>query len=50
MTVLYVAKSFGRTHFFPTDGARTEWIETLPEWEQKHVESWEVSVRSVNEK
>ena len=47
MKVLYVAKSFGRYHYFSTDAQRTEWIETLPVWEQKHVESWEVSVRSV---
>ena len=47
MKVLYVAKSFGVHHFFSTDGARTEWINTLPDYEQKHVEKWEVSVRSV---
>jgi len=47
MKVLYVAKSFGRYHFFSNDEKRTQWIETLPEYEQKHVESWEVSVRSV---
>jgi len=47
MKVLYVAKSFGRTHFFKTPAARDEWIVTLPDWEQKHVASWEVSVRSV---
>jgi hypothetical protein len=50
MKVLFVAKSFGRYHFFKSADARTAWIETLPEWEQKHVESWEVSVRSVNKK
>lgn len=47
MKVLYVAKIMGRYHFFSNDEKRTQWIETLPLWAQKHVESWEVSVRSV---
>ena len=40
MNELYVAKSFGRTHFFKTEEKRNAWMETLPEWERKHVECW----------
>lgn len=40
MNELFVAKSFGQTHFFKTEKERTSWIETLPEWERKFVESW----------
>lgn len=40
MKMLYAAKSFGQYHFFSTEEKRAEWIHTLPEWEQKHVETW----------
>lgn len=38
--VIYVAKSFGRYHYFKTEEKRTAWLNTLPEWEQKAVELW----------
>lgn len=38
--VLYAAKSFGRYHYFKTEEKRNEWLDTLPEWEQKAVELW----------
>lgn len=37
MGTLYVAKSFGRYHFFKTEEERNAYIETLPEWEKKYV-------------
>ena len=40
MKELFVAKSFGRTHFFKTEAERTAWVKTLPEWEQKFVVCW----------
>jgi hypothetical protein len=42
MGILYVAKSFGRYHFFKTEELRNQFISTLPEWEQKNVLSYEV--------
>ena len=42
MGILYVAKEFGRYHFFKTEDARTAFINTLTEWEQKFVLSYEV--------
>lgn len=42
MEILFVAKTFGRYHYFKDEVKRTEFINTLPEWEQKHVETYEV--------
>ena len=42
MGILFVAKSFGRYHYFKDEVKRAEFINTLPEWEQKHVETYEV--------
>ena len=42
MGILYVAKEFGRYHFFKTEDARATFISTLTEWEQKFVQSYEV--------
>lgn len=42
MNTLYVAKEFGRYHFFKTETAREDFIKSLTEWEQKFVESYEV--------
>lgn len=44
MKKLYAVKSFGRTRFFATEDLRKAWLHTMPEWEQKHVELWEVIV------
>lgn len=40
--MLYVAKNFGRYHFFRTAEARETYLSTLPEWEAKKVELFEV--------
>jgi hypothetical protein len=42
MGILFVAKEFGRYHFFTTEDARTAFIKSLTEWEQKFVQSYEV--------
>jgi hypothetical protein len=42
MGILFVAKEFGRYHFFKTEDARTAFIKSLTEWEQKFVQSYEV--------
>ena len=42
MGILYVAKEFGRYHYFKTETERTAFISTLTEWEQKFVQSYEV--------
>lgn len=39
--MLYVIRSFGRTHFFPTADARQAFMNTLPEWELKAAEVYE---------
>ena len=41
-TTLYVAKEFGRYHFFNSEDKRTEYIKSLTEWEQKFVQTYEV--------
>jgi len=41
MGILYAMKTFGRYHFFKTEAERIEAINTLPEWEQKFVQTWE---------
>lgn len=45
MKVLYVAKSFGRYYFFNDVNKRQEYIDSLPVWESKYVETYEVSCR-----
>lgn len=42
MGILYVAKEFGQYHFFETAELRTAFVEALPEWEQKFVQTYEV--------
>ena len=42
MGILYVAKEFGRYHFFKTEIERNVFISSLTEWEQKFVLSYEV--------
>lgn len=42
MGILYVAKEFGRYHFFKTENTRIEFINKLTEWEQKFVQTYEV--------
>lgn len=39
--MLYVIRTFGRTHFFPTADARQVFIDTLPEWELKFADIYE---------
>lgn len=41
-TILYVAKEFGRYHFFKTADDRKAFIDELSAWEQKFVETYEV--------
>lgn len=41
-TTLYVAKEFGRYHFFKTEELRKQFIESLADWEQKFVQTYEV--------
>lgn len=40
MGILYVAKEFGRYHYFKTEEAMNKFIDTLADWEKKHVESY----------
>jgi hypothetical protein len=42
MRKLYVVKTFGQYHIFNTEEARCEFIKTLPDWEAKHAETYEV--------
>lgn len=42
MGILYVAKTFGRYHFFKTEDLRKQYLDTLPDWEQKYTTSFEV--------
>ena len=42
MGILYVAKEFGRYHYFKTEQERTDFINTLASWEQKFVQTYEV--------
>ena len=42
MGILFVAKEFGRYHFFKTEDERTAFIKSLTEWEQNFVQSYEV--------
>ena len=47
MGILYVAKEFGRYHFFKTEELRDEFIKSLTEWEQKSVQTYEVRLGKV---
>lgn len=40
--MLYVAKEFGRYHFFKTYDEREAFIKTLLDWHQKSVLTYEV--------
>ena len=42
MGILYVAKEFGRYHFFKTEELRNAFIDSLSAWEQKAVQTYEV--------
>ena len=42
MGILFVAKEFGRYHYFKTEAERTAFIGALTEWEQKFVQTYEV--------
>lgn len=42
MGILFVAKEFGRYHYFKTEDDRTAFISTLSDWEQKFVQTYEV--------
>lgn len=45
MSILYVVKSFGQYHFFKSEDERQQFIGTLPEWESKFAEVYEMAVR-----
>lgn len=42
MGILFVAKEFGRYHFFKDEEKRNEYVKSLTEWEQKFVQTYEV--------
>ncbi len=42
MNTLYAVKNFGRYHFFKTEELRKAYLDTLPEWEAKYCEVYEV--------
>lgn len=42
MNTLFVAKNFGRYFFFKTADERKAYLDSLPEWESKKVECYEV--------
>ena len=42
MGILFVAKEFGRYHYFKTEAERTEFVSKLTPWEQKFVQTYEV--------
>lgn len=48
MGILYVVKTFGRYHFFKTEQLRADYLKTLPEWEQKYVNAYEVRFGKVD--
>ena len=41
MGILYIAKTFGRYHYFKTEEERTAFLATLPEWERKYAHTYE---------
>ena len=47
MGILFVAKEFGRYHYFKTEAERTEFVGKLTPWEQKFVQTYEVRFRKV---
>lgn len=42
MGILFVAKEFGRYHYFKTEDERIAFVNTLSVWEQKFVQTYEV--------
>lgn len=42
MGILYVAKEFGRYHYFKTTEERQAFVESLTDWEQKFVQTYEI--------
>ena len=42
MGILFVAQTFGRYHFFKTEEQRNDFLKSLPEWEQKYVNTYTV--------
>ena len=42
MGILFVAKEFGRYHFFKTEELRKTFVDSLTDWEQKFVQTYEV--------
>lgn len=48
-STLYVAKEFGRYHFFNSEDKRTEYINSLTEWEQKFVQTYQVGAEEKKE-
>ena len=42
MGILYVAKSYGRYHYFKTEQERIDFLNTLPVWEKKYAQTYEV--------
>lgn len=41
MGILFVAKEFGRYHYFADEAKRAEFISKLTPWEQKFVQTYE---------
>lgn len=48
MNTLYFVKTFGKYHCFKTPELREEYLKTLPEWERKHAEIYEVKYGKVS--
>ena len=48
MGILYVAKEFGRYHFFKTEELRNAFINTLSECDKKFVQTYEVRFGKVD--
>ena len=42
MNILYVAKEFGRYHYFKSTEDRETFVKSLSEWEQKTIHLYEV--------
>lgn len=42
MGILFVAKEWGRYHYFKTEDERIAFINGFPEWERKFVQTYEV--------
>ena len=41
MGILFVAKEWGRYHYFKTEEERTAFINKFPEWERKFIQTYE---------